>query len=186
MGNVVEDFPDGYPRFAALMDSDINTRLYRRFGLIRNRLLLHKQDKIAELSEKLSDQDRADEISHPERLWCRRYDEELGDESPRAEILRSLGKALEEYDALLLREHAIASIPNSTTRNHRSIFNWVYNNKPVVNEEYQYLYDERDFLLLGNQQDPWLRWFHEKIWQMSRGVFKVNTLIRTTSRREEH
>ena len=74
----MESFPDGYPRFAAVMDSDTNTRLYRRFGLIRNRLLLHKQDQIAELSEKLNAIDKVDETSHPERLSCRRYDVELG------------------------------------------------------------------------------------------------------------
>lgn len=156
-------FPDGYPRLAALMDSDINTRLYRRFGLVRNRLLLHKQDQIAELAEKLADLDKKDETTHPVRLSCRRYDEELGDESQRSHILQSLDHALNEYDALLLREHAIMSIPRPTTRDHRAIFDWVYNNKPLVRDEYQYLYNERDFLLLGSQQDDWLRSFQERI-----------------------
>ena len=171
----MESFPDGYPRFAALMDSDINTRQYRRFGLIRNRILLHKQDQIAELSAMLSDVDKADEMSHPERLSCRRYDEKLGDESRRLQILQSLEKSLEEYDALLLREHAIALMPSPTKRSHRSLFNWVYNDKPVIHEEYQYLYEERDFLLLGNQQDQWLRSFQERIWNLSHmRLFKVN------------
>lgn len=172
----MESFPHGYPRFAALMDSDINTRLYRRFGLIRNRLLLHKQDQIAELSKRLSDLDLADEISHPERLICRRYDEELGSESQRTSLLQSLEVLLREYDELLLREQSITSIPRPTTRNHRAIFDWVYNNKPLVREEYEYLYDERDFLLLGNQQDHWLQSFQERIWNLSHNrFFKVST-----------
>ena len=50
-----------------------------------------------------------DEVSHRERLTCRRYDEELGDESQRSQIIQSLEKALKEYDALLLREHSIVS-----------------------------------------------------------------------------
>ena len=165
--DLVESHPDGYPRLAALMDSDINTRLYRRFGLIRNRLLLHKQDQIMELSEKLHNLDKADETSYPDRLYCRRYDKELGEESQRTQVLQSLQNHLEEYDAMLLREHAIVSLPKPTTRNHRAIFDWVYNNKPVVREEYEYLYDERDFLLLGNQQDDWLRSFQERIWNLS-------------------
>ena len=86
----MESFPDGYPRLAALMDSDINTRLYRRFGLSRNRLLLHKQDKIAALSEELKELDKTDERLRPERLTCRRYDEQLGDESRRSQLLHSL------------------------------------------------------------------------------------------------
>ena len=171
----MESFPDGYPRLAALMDSDINTRLYRRFGLVRNRLLLHKQDQISGLAEKLADLDKKDETMHPERLSCRRYDEELGDESQRSEILQSLDHALKDYDALLLREHAITSIPRPTTRNHRAIFDWVYNNKPLVREEYQYLYNKRDFLLLGNQQDDWFRSFQERIWNLGHiPIFKVS------------
>ena len=173
----VESFPDGYPRFAALMDSDVNTRLYRRFGLIRNRLLLQKQDQIAELSQKLIDLDKLDATSNPERLYCRRYDEGLGDDSERPKLLRSLEELLKEYDAMLLREHAILSIPRPTFRNHRAIFDWVYNNKPLVREEYEYLYDERDFLVLGNQQDHWQHSFQERIWDLSHNrFFKVRVI----------
>ena len=83
---------------------------------------------------------------------------------------------LKEYDDLLLREHSIVSIPKPTKRNHRTIFDWVYNNKPLVREEYQYLYDERDFLLLGNHQDEWLRSFQERIWNLGHvKFFKVKS-----------
>ena len=180
--DTVESFPDGYPRLTAVMDSDSNTRVYRRFGLIRNRLLLHKQDQIFELSERLNDLDKVDETLYPDRLFCRRYDEELGDRSQRPQILQSLEQSLKEYDGLLLREHSISSIPRPSRKNHRAIFDWVYNNKPVVREEYQYLYDERDFVLLGHQQDQWFRSCQEKIWNLSHNrLFKVSACIPTSS-----
>ncbi len=182
-GNEVENFPDGYPRFAALMNSDINTRLYRRFGLVRNRLLLRKQDCIAQLSEKLRSMDKTDEHEHPEKLWSRRHGEDAKDDSPRSRILVQLDTELKDYDALLLREHAIASISKPTVRNHRTIFDWVYNNKPVVQEEYQYLYEEGDFALLGNQQDDWLRSVQERIWSLSHHqIFRVSNNTETTER----
>ena len=171
----MESFPDGYPRLTALMDSDINTRLYRRFGLIRNRLLLHKQDQIAALFEALTELDKADEALHPERLLTRRrYEEIIGDDSRRSQLLNTVENLLKEYDTLLLHEHAITSLPRPTDRNHRAIFDWVYNNKPVIREEYQYLYDRRDFVLLGNHHDNWQRSFQEKIWNLSfNPLFKV-------------
>ena len=170
----MEDYPDGYPRLAALMDSDNNTRLYRRFGVVRNRLLLHKQDQIAELSEKLSKIDHTDSLENPVRLICRRYDEELGDESARTQVIQELEHRLKEYDDLLLREHAIVALPRPTVQNHRSIFNWVYNNKPLTREEYSYLYNERDCLLLGNQQDHCLRSLQDFVWNLGQSpIFKV-------------
>ena len=170
----VEDFPEGYPRFAALMSSDVNTRLYRRFGIVRNRLLLHKQDQIVRLSYQLANLDKRDEASHPERLYCGRYDEGLGCGSLRNAILQRLENILKEYDELLLREHTIASIVQPTAKNHRSLFDWVYNNKPVVREEYEYLFDQHDFVLLGNDDDHWLRSFQQRIWNMGQHpIFRV-------------
>ncbi|KAG8530119.1 uncharacterized protein KY384_005601 [Bacidia gigantensis] len=162
----LEDYPDGYPRLAAFMTSDINTRVFRRFGWERNRLLLHKQDRIAELSDQLRELDKADEVANPERLYSRRDDEEQAS-CERQRLMHQMSTDLKEYDDLLTREHTISSITKPSKNNHRTIFDWVYNNKPVVWDEYQYLYQQDDFVLLGNQRDNWLRSFDEKIWALS-------------------
>ena len=154
------------------MISDINTSLYRGFRWERNRLLLHHQDRIAELSGQLGGLDRADEASQPYRLYSRRDDEEQPP-AQRTHLLRQLARELKEYDDLLVREHAIATMPKPTKHDHRSLFNWFYNNKPVVWDEYQHLYQQDDFILLGNQQDGWLRSFEEKILAFGRLFTKV-------------
>lgn len=157
------------------MNRDDNTRLYRRFGWARNRLLLCKQDRVAELHNELRSMDKVDEREHPEKLWSRRHGQDSKDDSPRSRVLDRLEVELEEYDALLLREHAIASISSPTKQNHRAIFDWVHNNKPVVPEEYQYLYEDGDFVLVGNQQDDWLHSIQERIWSLSQhGFFRVS------------
>jgi hypothetical protein len=51
--------PNGYPRLAAILDSDQNFLLYRQFGYLQSRLLLYKQDELSELESKLDDLDEA-------------------------------------------------------------------------------------------------------------------------------
>ncbi|KAL8863991.1 MAG: hypothetical protein Q9198_010176, partial [Flavoplaca austrocitrina] len=133
------------------------------------------------LSEELRGMDKIDEHECPEKLWSRRNGEDAKDDSPRSRILVQLDTELKEYDALLLREDAIASISKPTIRNHRAIFDWVYNNKPVIQDEYQYLYEDGDFALLGNQQDDWLASFQERFWSLSlHQIFLVSGDTETT------
>lgn len=156
------------------MTSDINTRVYRRYGWERNRILLYKQDRVAELSEQLKALDRRDDRLQSPGLYSRRDDEEQ-EPCQRPHLIRRLESELKEYDDILLREHAITSIPNPTRSTHRSIFDWVYNNKPIVRDEYQYLYQQDDFVLLGSQHDRWLWSFEEKIWALGHNrLFRVS------------
>jgi hypothetical protein len=54
----VEDRPNGYPRFAALLSSHPSFHVYRRFLRLRSRLLLYKQDSLTALEERLDQIDR--------------------------------------------------------------------------------------------------------------------------------
>jgi hypothetical protein len=55
---VVDDFPDGYPRFAALISTHASFHVCRRFLRLRGRLMLHKQDHLVTLEEELDRIDR--------------------------------------------------------------------------------------------------------------------------------
>lgn len=154
----IESRPRGYPQLAAYVSADIDGRLYRRFGYLRNRLLLHKQDEIIELEEelaKLDDDDAKGEDVDSYRLVSRRFDEEDAD-CKRRKLLDRLHGCLKEYDELLLREHEVMSLKQPTKKEHRSYFNYIFNEKPVCREEYQFIYREDDFVRLGSQDDSWL------------------------------
>lgn len=154
----IEDRPRGYPQLAAYISADIDGRLYRRFGYLRNRLLLHKQDEVAELEEqlaKLDEDDAKGEDVDCFRLVSRRYDEEDTD-CKRRKLIDRLETVLKEYDELLIREHEILSLKQPTKKEHRSYFNFIWNEKPVCREEYQFIYREDDFVRLGTQDDSWL------------------------------
>lgn len=87
----VEDFPRGYPRFSAFVAALDNFQVFRRFSHVRARLLLLKQDRIAELEEKLNEIDE-DEPRVVFRATRR------GDKNPeRKALLDELDSALESY-----------------------------------------------------------------------------------------
>lgn len=53
----VEDYPTGYPRFAALLNSHASFYTFRNFSKLRLRVLLGKQDKLAQLEDRMEEID---------------------------------------------------------------------------------------------------------------------------------
>ena len=100
--STVEDHPIGYPRQAAFADSDESFAIYRRFGYIHARLLMHRQDELRELEDKLGDMDKRDfrDEDRQRRLTSREVDdglsrrEEAGSESRSALFDRIEDKVL--------------------------------------------------------------------------------------------
>ena len=131
----VEKRPRGYPQLASYVSADIDGRLYRRYGYLRNRLLLHKQDEIAELEEELEALDQADADHEDDwyRLCSRRFDEEDHDDRKRKKLLERIDEALKSYDDLLLREHQVMSIRQPTRKAHRGYFNVSVSRAPKRN-----------------------------------------------------
>jgi hypothetical protein len=83
----------------------------------------------------------------------------------RVEILKEIGEALEKYDELLLREHDISSIRESTTKERSSLANFIWNGKPcgpggpkkpLSTQENKLIYRRDDSIILGTQEDAWL------------------------------
>ena len=89
--NIVEDYPNGYPRFSALSGACSSFQIYRRFRTVRSRLLLLKQDEIAELELKLDEIDRTE--PRPIFLGSRRRDAN----AERKQVLARLDAALADY-----------------------------------------------------------------------------------------
>jgi hypothetical protein len=55
-----------------------------------------------------------------------------------------------------MREHAIMNLPQTSRKSHRANFDYVYNEKPIDKDEYQFLYHRDDFITLGVPEDSWL------------------------------
>jgi hypothetical protein len=54
----VNDSPKGYPNMAAFQDSDESFAIFRRFGWIQSRLLLHRQEGLRRLELQLERMDK--------------------------------------------------------------------------------------------------------------------------------
>jgi hypothetical protein len=91
----VEECAKGYPRFAALVDSDDNFMIYRRFGFLSTRLLLNQQDKLRLLEEELDEIDQDDDEKNNNRNITRDLPEE--DSKERQELLVKIKEEYYEY-----------------------------------------------------------------------------------------
>ncbi|KAI1608497.1 hypothetical protein EDD36DRAFT_482906 [Exophiala viscosa] len=100
----VESNPEGWPRLAAVIDSDANFMIFRKFGYLRTRLLVWHQDRLRELEELLGDLDLEDFKDDATRraLCCRQGDD--GRSPPKRKLLfQELSREMELYDDLLKR-----------------------------------------------------------------------------------
>lgn len=89
--HIVEDYPQGYPRFSALISSHPSFSLCRRFSNLRARLLLRKQDRLALLERRLERLD-AEEENRLALGSIRRDDNE-----ERLALLAEIDEALLDY-----------------------------------------------------------------------------------------
>jgi hypothetical protein len=93
---LVSDYPLGYPSWASYQNSDPTFRVYRRFGTLRNRLLLYRQQELAKLEIQLKELDENDARDHNLRIRSRRKDEEDAD-SKRMQLMDSIDAKLKTY-----------------------------------------------------------------------------------------
>lgn len=95
----LESRPDGYPRLAALINSDNGFVMYRRFGYIHNRILLHRQAEIVELEKDLDKLDDSDYANPDLRFRCRLTTREFleGDDTEQKVLIDKLEEKLKSY-----------------------------------------------------------------------------------------
>lgn len=100
---LVDDHPKGYPKLAAFVDSDENFSIFRKYGFLRNRVLLYRQDELAQLERTLIAMDEDDNGTNPDRLQCRQTDEDLDHEHTgdpiytRKGLIKAIDDKLKEY-----------------------------------------------------------------------------------------
>lgn len=83
------------------MNSDDNFSVFRRFGQLRTRLLLHKQWEVARLERELEDLDQEDARDDVLRIQSLDYDRKEGI-SERERLMGRIDEKLKAYGMLLL------------------------------------------------------------------------------------
>jgi len=103
---VVDDYPPGYPQLAAFLNLDPNFPVYRRFGTLRHRLMVHKEVELMKLEQNLNEMDKADWTERRHRLQSIRRDHEDAtkegkEQSEREKLIDEIDKKLERYGMVL-------------------------------------------------------------------------------------
>ena len=96
---LVEERPLGYPRLGAYLDSDEQWVIYRRFGYLRQRVLLHLQSELVDLEATLEDVDILEAAKRPQNLRSRRaYENLIPLKGPKgSDLLLKIQQKVKEY-----------------------------------------------------------------------------------------
>ena len=115
---IVDDHPRGYPKLAAFINSDENFLIARKYGFLRSRVLLYRQDELSVLEKDLVALDDEDKNSRELALMSRKHDEET-DKDPlysRKVLMQKIDDKLKEYGEHPAPDHP----PNASRLKHES------------------------------------------------------------------
>ncbi|KUJ23405.1 uncharacterized protein LY89DRAFT_663846 [Mollisia scopiformis] len=158
----LEDFPDGFPKLAAFVSSDVDFGMVRNFKTLHNRLLLHDQVELTGLEKRLRELDKEDEADPKKsnyRLRRVKHKEGYGNTEQR-DLLQEVRRKLNEYDTTVLNYARMQNLGQVTKRNHLSYWNFIWTTKPLFDGYWDYIYYADDFVnLSGNRPNE----FHEFI-----------------------
>lgn len=162
MYSPVEDYPLGYPRVSYVLDSDDSFMMYRRFGQLHSRLLLHKQDQLREMEEELLTMDKQDELLEENQIYlkCRADDDERDPPRrgpSRKQLLGSIQSTLLEYGQILQQAHSLQGMNRPTDRDHSSVSNYFQNEQPLMESDRDFLYHKEDLVTIrAGREHAWL------------------------------
>ncbi|KAF4962741.1 hypothetical protein FSARC_9189 [Fusarium sarcochroum] len=137
----IEAFPRGYPSLSAFLSGDKEFTMFRCFTRLHARVLLHKQDELAELEERLDQLDQADSQVDSYRLLTNRH---LSGDSERRALLSEIESKLNQYNTLFESLLAHLERPEPEESQIKSVRNWVDGKRPVVYSETSFLNDWSD------------------------------------------
>ncbi|KAH9224954.1 hypothetical protein DL95DRAFT_452680 [Leptodontidium sp. 2 PMI_412] len=126
-----EKAPMGFPRLSKYIATNDGYQVYRGFNSGHIRLLLKYEVEITELEKRLEKLDEGD-IANPDMTYrLRNTRHEPHWDTERRELENDLEAKLMKYDEILLKHAQVQGLARPSPRNHRSVFNWIWTNKPL-------------------------------------------------------
>lgn len=101
---VVDEYDEGYGRLAAFEDCDPNFLIYRKYGWLHNRLLLHLQDELKKLEEDLERLDKWESTRGDDKKLRSRRRDSSSPTSKRQALITTLNEKLKDYGMPKLHE----------------------------------------------------------------------------------
>ncbi|KAG4027176.1 hypothetical protein MFRU_032g00420 [Monilinia fructicola] len=159
---IIELYPEGYPQLAAVIDSDEQFMLYRRFGHLQARILLNKQDELRELESQLNHIDKVYAQRWPARLRSRDIcNAECNDHR---DVLLLIEEKYKEYVQLLTYARTLANFDRPMTGDHLRLKDYFDRKAPLCTDEQEWILQKEDLITLKPSRDnTWLDTVVEKI-----------------------
>ncbi|PQE21152.1 Peptidase C14 caspase domain protein [Rutstroemia sp. NJR-2017a BVV2] len=173
-----EGRPKGYPRLATLIGSDEKFMLYRRFGYLQSRILLHRQDELRELEEDLYNLDVVAAKQNPASLQSRDKCAVLNEEhTALIDTIENKYKAYVPLSGsrslifrlaeLMITSQNIANLERPQKRDYENVLDYFKKTKPLCKEEC-YIKVENDIVTLKpGRETTWLDMAVEKLLKKS-------------------
>jgi len=92
-------------------------------------------------------------------LKCRTREERASDD--RRHLINRIDEKLKEYHDIVQRTRSFATLQRATERNHKSVWNWVHNNAPLVQDEASTFDKDRDFVAIVDAKEG--SWFDGRV-----------------------
>ncbi|MCJ1331614.1 hypothetical protein MMC10_008305 [Thelotrema lepadinum] len=147
----IDEFPNGYPKLAAIEASDDNFLIFKKFSWLRNWTLLYLQDELLVLQEDLMTLDTYDMKHDSARLSSRRRDAAL--DSRRKDLLLQIEQKLNRFDKLLSSTNQISKLETPSERNQTSLYNAIHNSGLQIQSEAEWIGDRADLVAVAPDQE---------------------------------
>jgi hypothetical protein len=98
----VDEYSNGYPRLAAMLHSDENFTIFRRFGYLQCRLILEKQSRLAKLECQLDKLDKQLAETKGDKFYLHTVDvPDEGIGQTRAKLISKIEQTFNDYGQTL-------------------------------------------------------------------------------------
>ena len=162
----VEQFPEGFPQAAAMLNADPNYAIFRRFSRVHCRVLLQDQAELTRLEKKLHEYDqRISKNEHAkyilyqgrlpvDRSWPKEAKDLL---HIHQRCFHNVKEKLRQYDENLKRYYELRRMPGPSQHAHRNVWRWFYQAKPLVKGQNEHMACIEDLVTLGKgEKDSWM------------------------------
>ncbi|EXJ83358.1 hypothetical protein A1O1_06979 [Capronia coronata CBS 617.96] len=173
----IEDNPEGWPRLAAVVDSDPSFMIFRRFGYLRARLLVWHQDRLREIEKSLEDLDWKDFNNEPTRraLCCREGDDRRHP-AKRKQLFNKLNRELKLYDDLLKRSAEIRQFDAPSQRDREAVAAFIWNDGQLSQRDRSYIQHVDDLMAICSDKES--SWIHGLLLALSLRISAGRSFLR--------
>ncbi|KAK5325785.1 hypothetical protein LTR93_004005 [Exophiala xenobiotica] len=151
----VKENPPGWPRSAAVIESDANFLIFRKFGFLRTRLVVWHQDRLRELEERLKDLDDMDfeTDENSQRALCDREGDDSREPASRRDLFERLSYELQKYDDLLRRYAELQQFGAPSERDRESVAGLIWNDGHLCLPDRSYIRHADDLIALCSNKE---------------------------------